>query len=219
MARIHVFGDEAGNFDFSSGRGASRYFILTTVSFFDDRVACAKLQELRYQLAWEGAAHPGPFHATTDPQSVRNLVFEAIAPHQFRIDSTIFEKAKVHPRWRTTPERFYRYAWFYHLRFVMPELATSGEEVLLIAASIGTHARQVAFHAGVESALSRSKRQIQAMSTHWPAAADPGLQIADYCCWAVQRKWERDDIRSYRYIKDRLATEFDIFERSTRVHH
>jgi hypothetical protein len=24
----------------------------------------------------------------------------------------------------------------------------------------------------------------------------PGLWVADHCCWAIQRKWERGDTRS-----------------------
>ena len=53
MARIHVFADEAGNFDFSSRSGASRYFILTTVTIGDFGAGDALLA-LRRQLAWEG---------------------------------------------------------------------------------------------------------------------------------------------------------------------
>jgi len=25
-------------------------------------------------------------------------------------------------------------------------------------------------------------------------------KVADYCAWAIQRKWERDDLRSYELI-------------------
>lgn len=35
MARVHVFADEAGDFNLSDGRGASRYFILPTVTVED----------------------------------------------------------------------------------------------------------------------------------------------------------------------------------------
>ena len=45
--------DEFGNFDFSLKVGASRYFV-TTVTFFDDQQARADLQDLRFDLAWEG---------------------------------------------------------------------------------------------------------------------------------------------------------------------
>lgn len=45
----------------------------------------------------------------------------------------------------------------------------------------------------------------------WSAASEPCLQIADYCCWAIQRQWERGDDRSYVLIQDKIRSEFDIF--------
>jgi hypothetical protein len=30
-----------------------------------------------------------------------------------------------------------------------------------------------------------------------PHMSDPCLQVADYCTWAIQRKWERGDERSH----------------------
>ena len=45
----------------------------------------------------------------------------------------------------------------------------------------------------------------------WPSNSDPCLQIADYCTWAIQRKWEKNDSRSYDLIKDKIVSEYDIF--------
>ena len=40
------------------------------------------------------------------------------------------------------------------------------------------------------------------------------LQVVDYCCWSVQRKWERADTRTYDQLRPRLAlTELEITER------
>jgi hypothetical protein len=38
------------------------------------------------------------------------------------------------------------------------------------------------------------------------------LQVADYATWAIQRKWERNDPRSYDQVKHLLGSEFDAFE-------
>ena len=53
LSRVHVFADEAGNFDWSRGPSASRWYILTTVTLPDHSVGNA-LQDLRRQLMWEG---------------------------------------------------------------------------------------------------------------------------------------------------------------------
>lgn len=35
---------------------------------------------------------------------------------------------------------------------------------------------------------------------HHASRADVNLQVADYCAWALYRKWERDDLRSVRIV-------------------
>jgi hypothetical protein len=41
--------------------------------------------------------------------------------------------------------------------------------------------------------------------------SDPCLQVADYCTWAIQRKWERNDNRSYDLISGKLESEYDVW--------
>lgn len=219
MARIHVYADESGNFDFSRGPGATRYFILTSVTFFDDRQARAELDELRYELAWGGATSIGTFHASEDRQYVRDRVFEVLAPHRFRVDATILEKAKVLPYVRETDERFFRYVWYYHTRHVVPAISPADSELLVATASIGTKKRHVSFHSAVADVVAQVSPDQVVRTVHWPAPSDAGLQIADYCSWAIFRKWEHQDERSHRLIADKIATEHDLLRDSAPVYY
>lgn len=215
MARVHVFADESGNFDFSSSSGASRFFILATVTFFDDRQACADLESLRYDLAWRGIDHPGPFHATEDLQLIRDEVFRCLGPHAFRIDATILEKNKARPELRASDRSFYRFAWWMHMKYVSPEVAQQNDELLVIAASIGTRQRRVAFRDAVHEVMTQITPTVRTRTAAWRDDADTGLQVADYCAWALKRKWEDGDLRSYDLIRDRIRSEFDVFRRGT----
>ena len=213
MACVHLFADEAGNFDFSRQPGASRFFILTTVALPSDADALASaLRALRFDLAWEGVDFRREFHATDDTQAVRDRVFAVLAAHDFRVDATILEKPKARPRIRRSEEAFYQTAWFFHLDHVLPGiLSDPGDELHLVAASVGRGPRRRAFMTAVESALA-SATTATARMAFWPAASDLCLQVADYCAWAIQRKWERGDERSYRLISDRMVQEHDLFE-------
>ncbi len=53
-------------------------------------------------------------------------------------------------------------------------------------------------------------------SIPWGKSDRAGLQVADYCCWAVFRKWQRQDMEHYDRIKGALCSEFDIFQRGAR---
>ena len=48
---------------------------------------------------------------------------------------------------------------------------------------------------------------------HHTSHAHTLLQVADYCAWAIYRKWANNDMRSYALIQARIRNEFDIFER------
>ena len=42
-----------------------------------------------------------------------------------------------------------------------------------------------------------------------------GLQIADYCCWAIQRKWVKVQLAWYDRIKMAIRHELEVFQHGT----
>ncbi len=210
--RSYVYGDESGNFDFSDQEGASRYFILTTVTVADHAIE-SDLLDLRRDLAWEGEPLATGFHATNDKQRVRDRGFAVMARHDFRVDATILEKRKADPGRRTQP-RLYSLAWYLHLAGLIPALVAEHDELLLIAASIGARDMRLEFQATVENIVEAQSPPGILASTMWPSATAPLLQVADYCAWAIQRKRERSDTRAYDLVRDRIASEFEAFRES-----
>jgi hypothetical protein len=208
--RKYIYADEAGNFDFSRDRGASHYFILTAV-LIDDHGIESEFLNLRRELVWEGTNLPEAFHATTDAQSIRDRVFELLSKYDFRVDATVVEKTKAIPRIRQTEETFYKYAWFYHMKYVAPRVASKPDELMVIAASIGTKRKLRDFRYAVEDVMAQTSPTRVMRVDMWPAAVDPCLQVADYCCWAIQRKWEGNDSRSYDLIKSKVRSEYNLF--------
>ena len=216
--RRYVYGDESGNFDFSDQEGASRYFILTTVVVADHAIE-ADLMDLRRQLAWEGESLAGGFHATNDKQRVRDRVFAVLGQHDFRVDATILEKRKADPRIRPTPAFFYGFAWYYHLTGLAPVLASNADEIMVVAASIGTNEMRADFESAVNAIASAIAPTVNMKATMWQAASNPLVQVADYCAWAIRRKWERNDTRSYSLIEERIGSEFDAFRGGTTTYY
>jgi hypothetical protein len=205
MARQFLFADECGNFDFSGKAEASKYFILVTVSVGNYGIGDALLS-LRRALAWEGIGLDREIHATTDFQSVRDRVFQVLDPFAFRVDATILEKAKVRSI-HTSDERFYKAAWWLHMRYLAPRIVRGDDELLVVSASLGTRRTRARFRSEVEDVV----RQVSPTATYrvasWDVASEPCLQVADYCAWAIQRKWERADTRSHVLIAEKIASE------------
>jgi hypothetical protein len=209
MEDRYVFSDEAGNFDFSRGSGASRYFILGTVAANDCRIGDELLQ-LRRDLGWRGVHLDKVFHATEDPQSVRDDVFMVLSGGDFRIDATILEKSKAQLHLHNE-RALYKMAWYLHFKHVAPAVATPADRMFVVASSLGTKKKRATFHTAVDEVVDQVSPCASHRVAFWPAASDPCLQVVDYCVWAIQRKWEREDTRSYDLIADKIDSEFDVW--------
>ena len=84
----------------------------------------------------------------------------------------------------------------------------------VIAAQIGTKKRRKAMRLAIADVVDQTTRCKWEVA-FWPAESDPCLQVADYCCWAIQRKYEQSDTRSYDLIKDKIKSEFRPYDVGT----
>lgn len=218
MARIHVFGDESGDFNFTKSPNSSRVFLVCTVAMND--CACADaLLALRRELIWNYVPVGECFHASEDKQEVRNAVFAALKPMDFTVQATIMEKSKAQAHVRISNSRFYHYGWYYHWKFVAPKLLKPTSEALITTAKVQTGKKQAVFTHAVNDSIEQTTRST--WQTHFCLAAhDPCLQIADYCAWALFRKWESGgaELRPYNEIASKVTHEFDMWRRGT-VHY
>lgn len=210
MPNKFIFADEAGCFTFNRNQNVSRYFILCTV-VMDTCDMAAALLNLRRKLAWDGFELGDAFHASEDKQAVRDQVYGTIIEHPFSVQATIMEKSKAQPQTCTTKARFYQYGYFFHFKHGATKVLTPECEALVTTASLGTKKERAAFEAAVGDVMRQTKRSKAWKADFMPSASDPCLQVADYCAWAVMRKWERNDERSYKLIADRVTYEYDLF--------
>lgn len=210
MAKKYLFSDEAGCLTFNRNQNISKYFIICTVVMEDLSVA-ADLVKLRRELVWQRKPVGDYFHATTDKQVVRDAVFDVIAKHEIKIQATICEKAKAQPKTTTSKSRFYKYPWFYTLKHGIAPLIDNGDELLVTAASIGTKKERLTFCNELDDVASQTIKGVPWVVDFRPSHCDPCLQVADYCAWAIQRKWERGDIQSYDIIKHMITREYDLW--------
>jgi hypothetical protein len=175
MARIGIFADESGNFDFSRGPGASRYFILTTVACADYGVGDALLR-LRREIAWQGHGVNSEFHATEDSLEVRGRVFRLLCEHEFRIDVTILEKAKAAPCTRASEDAFYQHAWQHHLAHVAPQIVSPTDELFVVGASLGTKKKRALMHRASRRSWTPSPRAPSTVPYRGRRTASPAFR-------------------------------------------
>ncbi len=207
-----IWGDEAGNLDF--GPKGSRYFVVCTIAIDDPEVA-AQLLDLRRRLQRLGFELPDGFHASEDPQAVRDETFDLLRSRSIRADATLFRKDRAYPTITQRSDRddyLFKLAWFYHYKHVLPTVIEDGADPFIGVATLGTKKRRSLHAAALNEVLSQVLGRQRVTCAHWSAASDPCLQAADYYAWAIQRWYERDDARSINLVRHQFATIYSIWE-------
>lgn len=218
---LYVFLDESGNFDFSPT--GSKYFIFTALTCKRPFAWEQELNDLRYTL-WEGnpSLDLEYFHAAEDMQLVRDQVFNVLSKHlkSFRVDSVIVDKRKTYPTLRSE-ERFYPRMMGYLLRYVFDGHSTASHpEVKVITDAIPVKSKRKIIAKAVKTTLSAMLTNRQSYSvSHRDSKSCFSLQAVDYFCWAISRKWEREDPRSHKLIRPAIVSEFDIFASGSSHHY
>jgi hypothetical protein len=129
----------------------------------------------------------------------------------FSIQATIMEKSKAQPQVRRSKPRFYKYGYYYHFKYGAAGQFNRDSEALVTTACLGSRKERTAFANAVDDVMRQVISPKKWRADFMPCQADPCLQVADYCAWALQRKWERDDARSYDLIQDRITYEYDLW--------
>ena len=209
---IYIFLDEGGNLDFSAK--GSRFFSLSCISMQRPFALHTSLDNYKYDLI-EFGLDTEYFHCTDDNTHVRRRVFTILKENQqqFHIDSLLVEKRKTHPALRV-PQAFYPRMLGYLLRYTVKgydhNIVT---EVIVITDTIPLNKKRRTIEKSVKEVLRKMlPKDISYRVLHHASKAHYGLQVADYCNWAIFRKWEQADDEYYQVISSALKSEYDIFK-------
>jgi hypothetical protein len=208
---LYLFLDEGGNFDFSPT--GTRYFTLTSVAMCRPFSIREPWDDYRHELL-EFGRDVEYFHCADDNRYLRDRLFGVLNEYSshFSIDSLIVEKAKTEPELRVD-NRFYPEMLGYLLRHVF-EKHDGYDEIIDITDTIPHNRKRKAVEKGVKHAL---KRMLPGGTPyrllHQASRAHYGLQIADYCNWAIYRHWDTGETAYYDLIKSAIHSEVEIFER------
>jgi hypothetical protein len=224
---LFLFLDESGNLDFS--RTGSRYWSLTAFCTFHPASWKTEFLDLLYSLADDSQGQEC-FHAAEDKQVVRDSVFQLINGLTAfnEIQCVIAEKAKTNPslyskrrmkQGKFIKEKdespFYRAVCKALLRYVFScRQFGDAQKIVIILSSIFDKAKQGAIRGALAKEL-KEQAKVPFLIYFHSNKVDLNCQIADYCGWAIFRKWERQDERSYALIKHMVKNEFDMFARGT----
>jgi hypothetical protein len=209
---LHIHLDESGDLNFSPA--GSRYFIFTAAWTYDPAPLANDLNALRFALIKAGhGENLSGFHANDDAPPRREIVIPLLTKHEnWNFASVVVDKPRVNPS-IYGPETFYPKFASMVLRFVFKGRMHRRTPCVLIYTDTlpmtGKKARaaEIAIKSACRSSL---PNETIFHVLHHRRESNAWIQIADYCCWSVCRKWEHGDHSAYDRLRARLAaTEID----------
>jgi len=221
---LYLFIDESGNFDFSSG--GTKYFILTALSTTDPYSIGAPLLGLRYDLlpnysGGRALEENGYFHASEDIQSVRDSVFSTIMKNgkDLRVDAVVAQKNKANPTFYNQHINLYRKMGEILLKYILNR-ANWGKynHIVIVFSSLFDRKKRGILKQTFKSLIKNMSKCPYSLYFH-DSKFDLCNQSADYFGWAIYRKWESTDDRSYVLIKKLVKSEFALFSRGTTTYY
>ena len=204
---VYIFLDESGNLDF--GSNGTRYSVLTSVAMTRPFTWFDSLDSYKYDCIEYGLTSEY-FHCAEDNRHVRAKVFDIIRGNlaSLRIDSLIVEKGNVPANLREAREFYPAMLGRLLSEVVAGEAAAGGGEVVVITDTIPLANRRQAIERAARTTLSRLlPRGAKYRLLHHQFRSHYGLQVADYCCWAVHRKWQAGETGWFQYIEPASRSE------------
>jgi hypothetical protein len=227
MRTLFIFIDESGNFDFSPN--GTKYFVLSAVSTLSP-LGKERLEEIKYELMKNGI-NLEYFHAAEDKQIVRNQVYSFIERlEDIEIDSIIVQKNKTNPSLYISTkkkkpkkgEKLYTKVLQNLLQYIFCRYdnSTKIDQVVVVLSSIFDANKRKLIEKTIKVYLKQIYSKPFYLYFH-ENRSDKNTQIADYCCWAIYRKWTDGEIRPYNAVKkgNKIKSEFDIFKTGSTLYY
>jgi hypothetical protein len=227
------FVDEAGDPAFYAKRskrvivgeeGCSQTLILGFIRTHDPQQIRSKLAEVRLAIANDRYLKDIPsvkksliyFHAKDDCAEVRKLVFDALDKMDFHAQFVVARKQEslFRTKYDSSQMKFY------------DDLVTKlfKNQLHLAKANSVTFARrakkarQQALRAAVEKGAEEFRKSFGreastqiVVETSQPIQ-EPALQAIDYVNWAVQRAFEKGEMRYFEFLRQKIEMVWDVFD-------
>ncbi len=227
LSPLFIFIDESGDFNFD--KNGSKYYVFTAVMTQDPSAEISSIIKTHFDIL-SGKLLPEldadylesklckQFHASEDKQCVRDLLFNIITNmNTINVNAIIIQKNKTHPSLRE-PKKFYSKFLGSLVNYIIKAYEYS--DLCILVNDYAVNKDKAIFNQTVKREIKRRNPSTNFRIYFPKAGIFSHLQVVDYITWAIQRKWEIKDERSYDYIRPLLQSpELDAFKGGTTIYY
>ncbi len=230
---VYFFVDESGdpNFygkggDIIVGKpGCSQTLLLRFVRVEEPEPIRRRLAELKCKIAKDSYLRDIPsinktvkaFHAKDDCPEVRMMVYKALAEQDFAVQVVVARKIErmFRSKYKGNRDKFYEYL----VGRLFQNETHKAEINNIVFSKRGNKIQQHTMRAAIELGVGRFRQKWGAeVSTQLNiktliSSQDYMLQVVDYANWAVQRAFEKGEMRFFNFLRDKFELIFDVFDK------
>ena len=209
----HIFLDESGDLGFNPKKKNSKYFIITFV-FTKDKRPLEKIvkkihQNLRKKVK---RLSGGVLHATKEKPSTRIKLLKMFAKQKSKVMVIYLNKAKVYTKLQNEKHVLYNYI----VNLLLDRIMT--RKIVNIKSRIDLIASQRETNKFLNENF-KSYLQTQVKNRHSldigivikTPSGEKALQLTDFVCWAIFKKYEQGETEYYNLIKSLIFEERGLF--------
>ncbi len=207
MSYQYIFLDESGNLDFTVN--GSRNFVLTSVEMRRPFKVLRAIDDFKHDCLESGMEFEY-FHCSQDNPKIRNKFFEIVSHYssEIQISSHIVQKSGIDSKLQDDglfiPELMRRL-----LKTVLLDETQAGlRKVIVITDTLPVKGRKKVVERTIQRLLSKEfPEKLKYQIMHHQSKSHYGLQVADYCCWAINRKFQRGQNTWFDMINPAIRNE------------
>lgn len=229
----YFFVDESGDPNFYGkggdiivgNQGCSRTLLLGFVRAQDPQPIRACLQELQQKIANDPYFNGIPsikktliaFHAKDDCPEVRMMVYKTLSQSNFAAQVIVARKIErmFRTRYKGSKDKFYQDI----VSRLFENQLHKAETNHIVFSKRGNKIQQHAMHTAIKVGAERFRQKWHADITTrlniktLLSSQDFMLQAVDYANWAVQRAFERGEMRYFNFLRDKFELICDVFDK------
>lgn len=204
----YIYIDESGDLGF--GSKSSKFFVITLMAF-DDLIESdigRIIKKTRIKILKKKMKRCSELKGNNSQDSVRKEILTRLSQKNIEVYAIILEKSKVFPYLKEKKNKLYNYM----TNLIINECSFDDKKVTLVADRRGGKAVINDFNRYVRFKLSEKDKICELKLEHKDSKNDEILQVLDFVCWAIFRKYESNETRFYDIIKNKIVTEKPMFQ-------
>ena len=210
---MYLFMDESGclGFDFDKKK-TSKWFVVTFLFSTSKRPLEKIVKKVHGSLCKQLSKHSGVLHCNNEKPATRKHLLKLLKEKDCAIMTIYLNKRKVYTRLQDEKHVLYNYVTNILLdRIFSKRFVPETKKITLIASKRETNKF---LNDNFTSYLNRKinhEHNIELTVEIKTPADEKSLQVVDFVCWAIYRKYEYGDESYYNLIKEKIKEENALF--------